>query len=336
MPIAQQTWAGAHDPGSRRLEEFGVGDCQRSLSGSVGKQAGDRGTGGRGEPRRIVGVCDEVDGWIVGARQAEMHMQPVPWQVVERFRHERGRGTHVTGGRPDELPGEEEAVDRDERLGRQEADLELPRAVLLCELMDRDAGRIEVVEDPRRQRPPGIEPLDREHPARVVAQGAGVGPGDDHELGLERDAHGDTEPPQALDLRRQHGPRIAVPWPPGIVCQPRERLRHARPMRHGNERVGIRDGPEVPRVGAEDGMRHLLVGDREVPVRHRERDALPGDRVETSARHGLCAAEAGVVVVHDPQCVGAEFRQPGRRRSGHVVQVARLCKCHCRLHNVAA
>jgi len=45
-------------------------------------------------------------------------MQPVPWQVVERFRHERGRGTHVTGGRPDQLPGEEEAVDRDERLDR--------------------------------------------------------------------------------------------------------------------------------------------------------------------------------------------------------------------------
>ena len=107
-------------------------------------------------------------------------------------------------------------------------------------------------------------------------------------------------------------------------------------MRHGNERVGIRDGPEVARVGAEEGMRHLLVGDREVPVRHRERDALPGDFVETTGWDCLRTAEAGVVVVHDPQCVGAEFRQPGRGRSGHVVQVARLCKCHCRLHNVAA
>lgn len=181
-----------------------------------------------------------------------------------------------------------------------------------------------------------VEPLDGEHAPAVGVERLRIRARYQHELRLEGHLRRDTESLQAFDLGREERPRIAGLRDAGIVGQFRERLGHAGSMWESDHRRGIGDGAEIPGIRPELRVRDLLIGDREVPVRHREGDAVPRDLLEPTLRHRLRPTEARVVVIDDPQRVGTESRQPGHGLGGLPWRVDRCRGFHCRLHGVAA
>jgi hypothetical protein len=141
---------------------------------------------------------------------------------------------------------------------------------------------------------------------------------------------------ESRHLPDQRRSRIAIPVGPGVVGQAGERLRDAGSMWQRHEGRRVRHRTEIARIRAEDRVRELFVGDRQVPVRHGERDALAGDLLEPAARHGLRPTEPGVVVVDDPQRLRVKVTDACERVGSAVSRLDQSCGARCRLHDVAA
>ena len=233
-------------------------------------------------------------GWIVGAGQAEMDVEAVP-----------GRSRYGFGMNEAVAPVSRAAARMSWRARRkrstaargsagQETDLELPRAVLLGELMDRDAGasRSSRIRAPSGHRASSPSTVNIRLCRRRGAP-PGPTPGTITNSASNATLHGDSEPPPGVRPASRAPPADRRPMAARIVCQP-SRTPAPRPAdaawRRACRDPGRPGSPpkSAPNTGC--GTCSSVIARSQFAIAN----VTPSlrDRLETSARHRLCPTEA--------------------------------------------